>query len=48
LTSVNACAALAEVLQRSGCDAGRSAVASAQGSGAHLPEGAHTRTSSSN
>jgi len=47
-TSVNACAALAAVLQRSGCDVGRSSVASAQGSAEHSPGAAQVRTSISN
>jgi hypothetical protein len=44
LTSVNACAALAEVLQRDGCNLGRNSVASAEGSSAtlHSPPRAQT------
>jgi len=43
LVSVNACAALAEVLQRDGCDPGRSSVASAE-EGSSAPLHARLRT----
>jgi subtilisin family serine protease len=48
LLSVNACAALAEVLQRGGCEPGRSSVASTEGAAATLPEPLRTRAKSSN
>jgi subtilisin family serine protease len=48
LVSVNACAALAEILQRDGCEPGRSSVASTEGAAAALPERLRTRANSSN
>jgi hypothetical protein len=48
LLSVNACAALAEILQREGCEPGRSAVASAESSAAAVPARLRTRANSSN
>jgi subtilisin family serine protease len=47
--SVNACAALAEILQRDGCQPGsRSSVASTEGAAASLPARLRTRTNPSN
>ena len=48
LVSVNACAALAEILQRDGCEPGRSSVASTEGAAAALPARLRTRANSSN
>jgi subtilisin family serine protease len=48
LVSVNACAALAEVLQREGCEPGRSSVASSEGASAALPARLRTHANTSN
>lgn len=47
-TSVNACAALAEVLQRAGCDLGRSAVALSEGAAGESHPRQRTRTNIAN
>jgi len=48
LVSINACAALAEILQREGCEPGRSAVASTEDSPSTLPARLRTGANSSN